>query len=255
MPQFTITVNRPEVSVSTTQTGPSVTINETPVSITQNTSNIAVTSAPHSVTVNTAATTIQTTTLDEAFQGEYSSVHTYHRGDLVRYEQSVYVYIDTTPRTTAAPDVDTDYWVLLFSETGLTGPQVVGLNRAINLTTWDPATEYSLGDIVFLRGDYEDTADPVNNVTYPKFTLYRLCHISGSINQNPSTHSSPPAVDGSNNLVFGSDSAWQDLSGVRSIDGFSGDISLQAILNNGSVTLNTLEFVQGTNENLGSFVS
>ena len=60
MPQFTITVNRPEVSVSTTQTGPSVTINETPVSITQNTSNIAVTSTPHSVTVNTAATTIQT---------------------------------------------------------------------------------------------------------------------------------------------------------------------------------------------------
>ena len=153
MPQFTITVNRPEVSVSTTQTGPSVTINETPVSITQNTSNIAVTSAPHSVTVNTAATTIQTTTLDEAFQGEWGGSVTYHRGDLVRYEQSVYVYIDTTPRTTNAPDVDTDYWVLLFSETGLTGEQVIGLNRAINLTTWDPATEYSIGDIVVLRGD------------------------------------------------------------------------------------------------------
>jgi len=255
MPQFTITVNRPEVSVSTTQTGPSVTINETPISITQNTSNIAVTSTPHSVTVNTAATTIQTTTLDEAFQGEWSSAHTYHRGDLVRYEQSVYVYIDTTPRTTAAPDVDTDYWVLLFSETGLTGDQVVGINRAINFTTWNPATEYSIGDIVVLRGDYEDTADPVSNNTYPKFTLYRLCHISGSINVNPVTHSSPPDVDGSNNVVFGANSAWQNLSGVRSINGFSGDINLQDILNHGAVSLSALDFSQGSNEAHGSFVA
>ncbi|CAB4135300.1 hypothetical protein UFOVP646_10 [uncultured Caudovirales phage] len=254
MPQFTITVNRPEVSVSTTQTGPSVTINETPVSITQNTSNIAVTSAPHSVTVNTAATTIQTTTLDEAFQGEWGGSVTYHRGDLVRYEQSVYVYIDTTPRTTNAPDVDTDYWVLLFSETGLTGEQVIGLNRAINLTTWDPATEYSIGDIVVLRGDYEDSMDPVSNTTYPKFTLYRLCHISGSINVNPSTHCTVPSLDESNNLIFDANSAWQNLSGVRSIDGFSGDISLQALLDHGSVSLNALSFEQGSNENHGSFV-
>jgi hypothetical protein len=248
MPQFTITVNRPEVSVSTTQTGPSVTINETPVTVTQNTSNIAVTSTPHSVTVNTAATTIQTTTLDEAFQGEYSSVHTYHRGDLVRYEQSVYVYIDTTPRTTNAPDVDTDYWVLLFSETGLTGEQVIGLNRAINLTTWDPATEYSLGDIVMLRQDYNIDV----GVSVPSYTMYRLYHISGSINVNPFTHSAPPSII-DDVATFDENSAWQNLSGVRSINGFSGDVSLQELLDAGGLALTTTSFHQGSNEAHGSF--
>jgi hypothetical protein len=255
MPQINITVTRPEVAVSTTQTGPTVTISETPVEITQNTSTIAVTSSPQTVTVNTAATTIQTTTLDEAFKGEWSNEETYHRGDLVRHEQGVYVFINTTPQTTDAPDVDTDLWVLLFSESGLTGEQVVGINRAINFTTWSPTTAYSIGDIVVLRGDYEDSMDPVSNTTYPKFTLYRLCHISGSINKNPANYCSPPDLDESNNVVFGPNSAWQNLSGVRSIDGFSGDISLQALLDHGSVSLNALDFEQGSNENHGSFVS
>jgi len=246
MPQINITVTRPEVAVSTTQTGPSVTINETPVEITQNTSTIAVTSTPQTVTVNTAATTIQTTTLDEAFQGEWGGSVTYHRGDLVRYEQGVYVYIDTTPRTTAAPDVDTDYWVLLFSESGLTGEQVVGINRAINLNTWDPATEYSLGDIVFLRQDYDIDV----GTTVPYYTMYRLYHISGSINVNPFTHSYPPSIV-DDVVTFDENSAWQNLSGVRSINGFSGDVSLQEILDASSLALNTSSFEQGSNEALG----
>jgi hypothetical protein len=248
MPQFTITVLRPEVAVSTTQTGPSVTINETPVEITTNTSTIAVTTAPQVVSINTNATTIQTTTLDEAFKGEWANLVVYHRGDLVRYEQGVYVYIDTAPRTTAAPDVATDYWVLLFSESGLTGDQVVGINRAINLTTWNSETEYSVGDIVFLRQDYE--FDP--GTTVPYYTMYRLYHVSGSININPFTHSAPPTyVD--NVPAFNVDSAWQNLSGVRSINGFSGDVSLQEILDASSLALNTTTFSQGSVGNPGSF--
>jgi hypothetical protein len=223
MPQFTITVLRPEVAVSTTQNGPSVTINETPVEITQNTSTIAVSTAPQVVEINTNATTIQTTTLDEAFQGEFSLTYTYHRGDLVRYEQGVYVYIDTTPRTTLAPDVATDYWVLLFSESGLTGPQVTGINRAINLTVWDPATSYSVGDIVIVNETHD--TDGIQNQPFP--VLYRLYSAEGAINTNPLIHHDFPTYTGST-PVYDVDSSWQRLVGVVSINGFSGDVELNS---------------------------
>jgi hypothetical protein len=248
MPQVSITINRPEVNVSTTTNGPTVTISETPVAITQNTSEIAVTTNPQVVQINTAATTIQTTTLDEAFKGEFSIDVTYHRGDLVRHEQAVYVYINTTPQQTNAPDVDTDLWVLLFSESGLTGPQVEGINRAINMKTWNPETTYSVGDIVMVRQDYNIDV----GVTVPYFTLYRLYHASGSINVEPINHSSPPTIV-DDQPVFDANSAWQNLSGVRSINGFSGDVNLQEILDAGSLALNATTFVQGSGENHGSF--
>jgi hypothetical protein len=138
------------------------------VAVTVTTSNITVTQPYSNITINTNSTEIRTETLAERFGGEWESLESYVRGDVIRYQQAIYVCIsDVTSAVT--PNNDAVHWTLIFSEQGLTAEQVIALNRADHLKAWSSNISYSQNDWVYGSN----------------YRIYTCINASGSANNNP----------------------------------------------------------------------
>lgn len=161
-PSFTVTNTTYPVTVSSGEG------DATAVSINATSNSISVTTSSTPLTINTNAIEIRTETLAEQFGGEWESLENYIRGNVVRYQQAIYVCI-LAQSSVVTPNNDPVHWTLIFSEQGLTAGQVIALNRADHLKAWSSSISYSQNDWVYGSN----------------YKIYACINAAGSINNNP----------------------------------------------------------------------